>query len=1267
VEIIKGMHKILLSALVFFATFNLFGQSGFVANSSVNIVVLGGTTVNVQGTITLKNSSTVDNNGKINLTEDWINNAGNTGLINSSPGEVELLGDTQYVAGTDITHFSDLTLTGTGVKILQVNTIVEDSLSLTDREFMTDSNRLYITSTDTMAITRSTGFISSLDTGSVARNTSLSASYVFPTGSSAGTTRYRQVDITPVTTNPHTYAVRMANVDATTEGYDISIKQIGIGAINPNWYHRINRTAGTDLADVTIYYDGVSDSSSMMVHWETQWEDMGTITNSGSAVTRAGWNDFSPNPFALAGSQTVVDAGANDSICLGDSSQLVATVTSGVGPYSYSWTPTTTLSDSTIANPIATPTTTTTYYVTVYDSGTSTTSLPDSVVVFVNPTFNTVDAPLSICSGDSALIYGTYEFTAATYYDSLISVNGCDSVHSTVLTLNPTYSISVEDTVCNGDSILLPGGSYVSIAGSYSDTIPSVAACDSIITTTLVVNSVTNDSIAVGICTGDSLQLPGGSYESTSGVYIDTLVSTAGCDSIIITTLTVDSVIINNINTSICNGDSILIDTVYQFTAGVYTDTSISISGCDSIAITTLTIDSVYNIALTDTICSGDSIQLPGGSYVSAGGIYIDTLSSTAGCDSILTTSLTVNPVIAVGANDTVCAGDSIQLPGGNYVSTAGSYIDTLSTVSGCDSIITTLLVVNTVSYDSVSVGICTGDSLLLPGGSYASSSGVYIDSLTSSAGCDSIIITKLAVDSVIINNINASICNGDSILIGGVYQLAAGTYSDTSTSVGGCDSITVTTLSVDSVYSFTLTDTICSGDSVQLPGGSYASAGGTYVDSLSTSVGCDSIFTTTLTVNQAFSFSDTVNLCFGDSTLLPGGSYTDTAGLYIDSLTSISGCDSIYTTNVIIDSASLTNVSASICEGDSILLGGNYQDTAGTYTDSLVSINGCDSLVITVLTIDSAFSANLFDTICAGDSIQLPGGNYVFVTGVYTDTLTTAAGCDSVITTDLTVNPRYIITGTVGICSGDSTQLPGGTYVLASGVYTDSLTTLAGCDSVFTTTVTVDIGQGSLDTVIICLGDSVMLGGSFQTTAGTYQDTMTSVNGCDSIVITELFVSDPANSTSNFNDTICDTDSILLGGAYQNTAGMYSDTLVAANGCDSIVITTLVVNTCDEPHIYIPNAFSPGAGKSTNQLLHVYGVGVKSLTFIIYDRWGEKLYEFEQASSSDICMNELCTEGWDGTHNGKALNAAVFVYYVKAEFTNDEIIEKQGNIALIK
>ncbi len=259
------MHKILLTALFFFAAFSLFGQSSFVANSSVNIVVLGGTTVNVQGTITLKNSSTVDNKGKINLTEDWINNAGNTGLINSSPGEVELLGDTQYVAGTDITHFSDLTLTGTGVKILQVNTIVEDSLSLTDREFMTDSNRLYITSTDTMAITRSTGFISSLDTGSVARNTSLSASYVFPTGSSAGTTRYRQVDITPVTTNPHTYAVRMANVDATTEGYDISIKQIGIGAINPNWYHRINRPAGTDLADVTIYYDGVSDSSSMMV------------------------------------------------------------------------------------------------------------------------------------------------------------------------------------------------------------------------------------------------------------------------------------------------------------------------------------------------------------------------------------------------------------------------------------------------------------------------------------------------------------------------------------------------------------------------------------------------------------------------------------------------------------------------------------------------------------------------------------------------------------------------------------------------------------------------------------------------------------------------------------------------------------------------------------------------------------------------------------------------------------------------------------------
>ncbi|MBW8051740.1 MAG: hypothetical protein FVQ77_15665, partial [Cytophagales bacterium] len=57
----------------------------------------------------------------------------------------------------------------------------------------------------------------------------------------------------------------------------------------------------------------------------------------------------------------------------------------------------------------------------------------------------------------------------------------------TTLTVNPTYTIPAADTICDNDSILL-GGSYQNTPGTYYDTLASVSGCDSVIATTLTVN-----------------------------------------------------------------------------------------------------------------------------------------------------------------------------------------------------------------------------------------------------------------------------------------------------------------------------------------------------------------------------------------------------------------------------------------------------------------------------------------------------------------------------------------------------------------------------------------------------------------------------------------------------------------------------------------------------------------------------------------------------------------------------------------------------------
>ena len=91
-----------------------------------------------------------------------------------------------------------------------------------------------------------------------------------------------------------------------------------------------------------------------------------------------------------------------------------------------------------------------------------------------------------------------------------------------------------------------------------------------------------------------------------------------------------------------------------------------------------------------------------GGAYQSAAGDYVDSFSTASGCDSLVTTTLTISPVITNSVSASICSGDSLLL-GGAYQSAAGNYVDSLSTASGCDSLVTTTLTISPVITNSVS------------------------------------------------------------------------------------------------------------------------------------------------------------------------------------------------------------------------------------------------------------------------------------------------------------------------------------------------------------------------------------------------------------------------------------------------------------------------------------------------------------------------------------------------------------------------------------
>ncbi|MFT6922138.1 MAG: hypothetical protein ACJA1C_001140 [Crocinitomicaceae bacterium] len=108
-------------------------------------------------------------------------------------------------------------------------------------------------------------------------------------------------------------------------------------------------------------------------------------------------------------------------------------------------------------------------------------------------------------------------------------------------------------------------------------------------------------------------------------------------------------------------------------------------------------------------------------------------------------------------------------------------------------------------------------------------------------------------------------------------------------------------------------------------------------------------IYPVSVTAPQSSSQSTTMSICNGDSVLLEGAMQS-TAGLYIDTLASMNGCDSIVSTTLSIEQPSSSNQTVDLCQGDSLLINGVYETLSATYTDSLQTINGCDSLVTMVV-----------------------------------------------------------------------------------------------------------------------------------------------------------------------------------------------------------------------------------------------------------------------------------------------------------------------------
>lgn len=293
----------------------------------------------------------------------------------------------------------------------------------------------------------------------------------------------------------------------------------------------------TVIYDATATLSGSGGSGSFNYHWEPA----NTVTNPNSQTTQTvslqqsttftltvthpqgGCSSTDEVSILVEGSNMTATASATpNAICLGESAQLRATAVGGTQNYTYLWTPSIGLSAPNIANPIATPTSTTTYTCTVSD-GMSTQTVSTTITVN-NPEH--VEEDHYICPGESYNFYGTSYSEEGDYVYQTTTAQGCEKTITLHLHHYPTYpnAHTTEEYICPGTSCHFHGH-YYNTAGLYSETLETVHGCDSVVWLNLTVYPA-NDTIVEtpSICSTQTLLWHGHEYSQDGDIaYFDTV------------------------------------------------------------------------------------------------------------------------------------------------------------------------------------------------------------------------------------------------------------------------------------------------------------------------------------------------------------------------------------------------------------------------------------------------------------------------------------------------------------------------------------------------------------------------------------------------------------------------------------------------------------------------------------------------------------------------------------------------------------------------
>lgn len=236
-----------------------------------------------------------------------------------------------------------------------------------------------------------------------------------------------------------------------------------------------------------------------------------------------------------------------------------------------------------------------------------------------------------------------------------------------------------------------------------------------------------------------------------------------------------------------------------------------------------------------------------------------------------------------------------------------------------------------------------------------------------------------------------------------------------------------------------------------------------------------------------------------------------------------------------------------------------NGQDftTAGTYTVTIPNAAGCDSVITLNLTFGTPSASSVTRFSCVNPFVF--NGQSFTTAGTYTVVIPNISGCDSTITLDLTFGTPTTHTITTVSCASPYTL--NGTDYTTAGTFTQLLVNAAGCDSTITLNLTFGTPSDSTVTAHTCASPFTFNGQDY-TTAGTYTVVIPNASGCDSTITLNLTFGTP--NTSTLTEEACGF--YVYNGMTYTQSGTYTHVFTNSSGCDSTVTLNLTINTVSTP-----------------------------------------------------------------------------------------------------